>query len=36
MKNSESWDDEWFEPRSSLERAAPLLALGLALLIAWL
>lgn len=36
MKNIESWDDEWFQPQSSLERAAPLLALAFALLVAWL
>jgi hypothetical protein len=36
MKQNESWDELWSEPRSALERAAPLFALGLALLIAWL
>ncbi len=36
MKNIESWDEEWFEAQSPLERAAPILALGVALLLAWI
>ncbi len=36
MKNIENWDDEWFQAQSPLERVAPILALGFALLIAWL
>lgn len=36
MKHVESWDQLCSEPNTPLERAAPLLALGLALLLAWL
>jgi hypothetical protein len=36
MKELESWEDDWFEPHTPLERAAPWLALVAALFIAWL
>jgi hypothetical protein len=36
MKQMDSWDDDWFQPHGRLERAAPLLAIGVALLLAWL
>jgi hypothetical protein len=36
MKPIDSWDELWSEPTSTLERAAPFVAFGLALLIAWL
>ncbi len=36
MKQMDSWEDDWFRPRTPLERAAPWLALGVALLLACL
>jgi|GEM_PF-4099097 len=36
MKPMETWDDDWFQPHTPLERAAPWLALGVAILLAWM
>jgi O-succinylbenzoate synthase len=36
MKQIDSWDEQWSEPSTPLERAAPFVAFGLALLLAWL
>lgn len=36
IKHVESWDEQWAEPKTKLERVAPLFALALAVLIAWL